>query len=167
MRHPRITIRMLMVLIALTAIGIAGFVAAVRYVERLRLVNLYAARASHYAELELESSRTADDCDEFLKVGPRPEEFDEFLEGRNGMPKKERSNFAYNMLAGRMTHALEMQAPASEKEAFLASTREMISRVGRHSRAHASYCAELKSKYQRAASRPWEKIAADPPPPAP
>jgi hypothetical protein len=169
MRLARVpfTIQRLMVFFAMTAVSIGGLMAISRYLETRRLAKSYAAKASYFADLEEENTRTADDCEEFLNDAPRPEECDAFLEGKAGRVNKARSNFAYNTLARRMCRAVDMRGRSTEREAFMASTRAIVSRVGPHSRRDASYYASLKSKYERAASRPWEPVAADLLPPEP
>jgi hypothetical protein len=146
--RPRFTIRWLMILVAIVAVSLAGTVLTVRLKRR---AERFSQRATVFAEWE-DYSRTmlAVDVQRLTSIAHSRELNAEIL--RNS----DRFSPEFRELVKKMMSLLKNDEMSLDD----------LARDIQYHRACRAHEAQMRQKYERAARRPWERVAPDPPAPA-
>jgi hypothetical protein len=142
--RPRFTIRWLMILVAIVAVSLTGIITAVRLKRR---ADYFRQRAAYFAASERFSRQMLGVEVWHLTVFARMRE----------------SNAREVRLSKHLSP--ELSKVRDERTSHLQNEHDELARSVEYYRDVAAHEARMKQKYDRAASRPWESVAPDPPPP--
>lgn len=165
MRIPRFRIRTLMIVVVVAAVTFGGFRALTRLLALKQLSKVYSVKAAECAWYERENAKIADDCEDFLKRDPLPETYEEFLKAKPDLVTQAQSNVPYNEVAMYFPSIHGANDYYGRKGHILSNAQSRVRQIGPRNRRVADHYANMKSKYEEAAGRPWLPVAPDPPPP--